>query len=81
MGSLRTNEYKYFLKRLYLARANSGLTQIEVAKKLNKPQSFVSKCEQGERTVNALDLFHFANIYNVSIDFFFDGIEKVNGEL
>ena len=78
MSSLRTNEYKQFLRRLYLARENSGLTQTEVAKKLNKPQSFVSKCEQGERTVNAIDLFRFSKIYNVSIDFFFEGIENEN---
>lgn len=78
MSSLRTNEYKQFLRRLYLARENSGLTQTQVAKKLNKPQSFVSKCEQGERTVNAIDLFRFSKIYNVSIDFFFEGIENEN---
>ena len=78
MSSLRTNEYKQFLRRLYLARENSGLTQTEVAKKLNKPQSFVSKCEQGERTVNAIDLFRFSKIYNVSIDFFFEGLENEN---
>lgn len=78
MSSLRTNEYKHFLRRLYLARENSGLTQMQVAKKLNKPQSFVSKCEQGERTVNAIDLFRFSKVYDVSIDFFFEGIENEN---
>lgn len=78
MSSLRTNEYKHFLKRLYLARENAGLTQMQVAKKLNKPQSFVSKCEQGERTVNSIDLFRFSKIYDISIDFFFEGIENEN---
>jgi len=79
MNSFRTNEYKYFLRRLYLAREQSGLTQIEVAEKLNKPQSFISKCEQGKRTVNVTDLYHFSKVYNVPIDFFFEHIENLNG--
>jgi len=78
MNFFRSNEYRQFLRRLYLARENADLTQMEVAKRLNKPQSFVSKCEQGERTVNAIDLFRFSQVYNVSTDFFFEGIDKEN---
>jgi transcriptional regulator with XRE-family HTH domain len=74
MRSLHSALYKIFLKRLYKARENSGLTQIEVAKLLGKPQSFVSKCEQGERTVDVIDLLKFSKIYNVSLDYFFEGI-------
>jgi transcriptional regulator with XRE-family HTH domain len=74
MRSLHSVPYKHFLKRLYKARENSGLTQIEVAQRLDKPQSFVSKCEQGERTVDVIDLLKFSKIYNVSLDFFFEGI-------
>lgn len=74
MRSLHSAPYKIFLKRLYKARENSGLTQIDVAQRLGKPQSFVSKCEQGERTVDVLDLLKFSKIYNVSLDYFFEGI-------
>lgn len=74
MRSLHSELYKYFLKRLYKARENSGLTQMQVAQRLGKPQSFVSKCELGERTVDVIDILQFSKIYNVSLDFFFEGI-------
>ncbi len=74
MRSLHSEPYKNFLKRLYKARENAGLTQMDVAKQLGKPQSFVSKCELGERMVDVLDLLQFSKIYNVSFDFFFEGI-------
>ena len=41
--------YKRFLARLVRARREAGLTQVEVAKRLGKAHSFVSKCELGER--------------------------------
>lgn len=74
MRSLHSLPYKHFLKRLYKARENAGLTQIEVAQRFGKPQSFVSKCEQGERTVDVIDLLKFSKIYHVSLDFFFQDI-------
>ena len=74
MRGLHSVSYKHFLKRLYKARENSGLTQIEVAKLLGKPQSFVSKCEIGARTVDVIDIFQFSKIYNVSLEFFFQDI-------
>jgi transcriptional regulator with XRE-family HTH domain len=74
MRSLHSLPYNHFLKRLYKARENAGLTQIEVAQRFGKPQSFVSKCEQGERTVDVIDLLKFSKIYHVSLDFFFQDI-------
>jgi ribosome-binding protein aMBF1 (putative translation factor) len=42
-------EYKLFCKLLRDARAKAGLSQEDVAKRLNRPQSYVSKYESGER--------------------------------
>ena len=75
MKLIRTNEYIIFLKHLNQARADSGLTQAEVAAKLNKPQSFISKCELGERIVNVIDLYHLSKIYNKELDYFYSGIK------
>jgi len=48
--------YRQFLSRLREARTLAGLTQGEVARRLRKPQSFVSKCESGERRVDVVEL-------------------------
>ena len=75
MSNIYSKEYKQFLTRLYQAREQAQLTQIGVAQKLGKPQSFVAKCELGDRKVDAIDILKFAKIYNVSVEFFFEGIE------
>lgn len=61
------DEYREFLHRLRLARLEAGLTQKQVAKLLNKPQSYVSKCESGERRVDVVELKAFAFLYKKSI--------------
>ena len=42
-------------KALTQVRKEAGLTQIDVAKRLKKPQSFVSKYETGERKLTVGD--------------------------
>jgi transcriptional regulator with XRE-family HTH domain len=37
------------------ARSNGGLTQQDVASRLNRPQSFVSKYESGERRLDVVE--------------------------
>lgn len=37
-------------------RLEYGLTQVELARRLRKPQSFVSKYESGERRLDILEL-------------------------
>lgn len=68
----RSSEYAAFLRRLRMARNAAGLSQAEAASRLDKPQSYVSKCESGERRVDVVELRAFARIYGVPITFFFD---------
>jgi len=63
-------EYQYLLKRLRDARRQAGLTQVQVAKALGRPQSFVTKCELGERRIDPVDLQRFAKLYRKPIWFF-----------
>jgi len=63
-------KYRSFLERLRGARREAGLTQIEVAHALRRPQSFVSKCESGERRVDVVELQEFARLYCKSLTFF-----------
>jgi len=41
------------------ARKARGITQLELAKRLGKPQSFVSKAEMGERRLDVVEFLHF----------------------
>lgn len=43
---------------LEAARDSAGLTQVELAKILKKPQSFVSSYESGQRRIDLLEFAH-----------------------
>lgn len=62
--------YRAFLDRLIQARKDAGLTQVEVSNLMDKPRTFVSKCELGERRVDFVELQKLARIYKKDIQFF-----------
>ena len=64
--------YKRFLRRLRAAREEAGLTQVEVARALKKPQSWVSKSESGERRLDPVEFRALARLYGRTMDAFFD---------
>jgi transcriptional regulator with XRE-family HTH domain len=68
----RSAEYAVFLRRLREARRRAGFSQSEAAQRLGKPQSFISKCESGERRVDAVELKLFARAYCVPVMFFYE---------
>lgn len=55
MKSVFTDEYELFLERLISERRASGITQQELAARLGKPQSFVSKYERRERRLDVVE--------------------------
>lgn len=71
LSNIHTKEYQIFLGKLKSARLEARLTQAEVAKILKKPQSYVSKCEMGERRVDVVDLQRMARIYKKGLLTFF----------
>jgi transcriptional regulator with XRE-family HTH domain len=48
-------QYKSLRRLLVEARKAAGLTQAELAGRLNRPQSFVSKYERGERRLDVVE--------------------------
>lgn len=73
MGATHSPRYRAFLSKLRRARQEAGLTQADVATALHRPQSFVSKCESGERRVDVTELEDFAKLYGKRVDFFVTG--------
>jgi transcriptional regulator with XRE-family HTH domain len=70
MTSLHSARYRQFRKRLKDARQTAGLTQVDAARALRRQQSFVSKCESGERRVDVIELEAFAKLYQKPLSFF-----------
>lgn len=58
------------MRRLIKARRDAGYLQGEVARRLGKPHSFISKCELGERRLDIIELQRIAKIYGKSIGYF-----------
>jgi transcriptional regulator with XRE-family HTH domain len=58
--SVHTKRYKLFLNLLIRARQDLEVTQEQVAARLNRPQSFVSKYENGERRVDVVEFLEIA---------------------
>lgn len=53
--SVFTDKYEVFITCLIAERKAAGLTQQQLADRLNKPQSFVSKYERGERRLDVVE--------------------------
>jgi transcriptional regulator with XRE-family HTH domain len=70
VSNVHSAEYQGFLRRLKRARNEAHMTQAEAARILRRPQSFVSKCESGERRVDAVELSEFARLYRKPLSFF-----------
>ena len=68
--TIQSKEYAKIIKRLREARAEVGLRQIDVAKKLKRPQSYISRIESGEYRVDVLEVKKLAEIYKKSIEYF-----------
>jgi transcriptional regulator with XRE-family HTH domain len=71
--SIHTPPYGRLLAKLRQARQAAGLTQAAVAECFKRPQSFVSKCESGERRIDPTELQECARLYGKPIAFFLDG--------
>ncbi len=79
MRSLHHSRYRLLIGRLRAARREAGLTQAEVAKAVGRPQSFVSKCEAGERRIDAVELLELACLYSKPLGYFVAEGERASG--
>jgi transcriptional regulator with XRE-family HTH domain len=58
--TIHNSEYGKLISLLIELRKHNDITQIELAKKINKPQSFVSKYETGERRIDVIEFLEIS---------------------
>ncbi len=69
-NTIHSQIYKDITAKLKAARLESGLTQKQVAQKLKRPQSYISKVEIGEQRIDVVELKEFAILYKKKISYF-----------
>jgi transcriptional regulator with XRE-family HTH domain len=62
MKSDLDDTYERFQSLLLEARKKSGLSQQEVADRLGRPQTYVSKCELGTRRMDVVEFLEIAEV-------------------
>ena len=60
--SLYERSYAAFTELLKEERRKAGLTQAMLAKKLRRPQSYVSKYERGDRRLDVIEFLEIARV-------------------
>lgn len=59
-SSIFTQRHQELIGFLTAVRNAAGVTQVELAERLGKPQSFVSKVERGERRLDVIEFCQVA---------------------
>jgi len=63
--STHNPDYQLLLSVLKAARKRMGVSQVQLAERLGNTQTFVSKCERGERRIDAVEMVEFAEALGV----------------
>lgn len=59
-SSIFTQRHQEFIAFIASVRKAADITQVELAERLGKPQSFVSKVERGERRLDVIEFCQLA---------------------
>lgn len=78
--SLFTAEYRILCRLLREKRESAGLTQVDIAERLDETQSYVSKCERGDRRVDLVQLRHFCKAIGITLAEFVAEFERRAGK-
>ena len=68
------------LALLRAARREAGMRQVDLANRLRRPQSYVSKYESGERRLDLLELRQICNALGISLEAFVRQLESAIDE-
>ena len=74
--SLFSDDYKCFLKLLRQVRERAGITQEQIAERLETTQSIISKCERGERRLDIIELKAWCQALDIPLPVFIAEFEE-----
>jgi transcriptional regulator with XRE-family HTH domain len=74
--SIHSAQYALFLQVLRTTRERAGLTQVQLARKIGETQTFVSKCERGERRIDVVELRTFCQAFGLTLKDFVAVLER-----
>jgi len=58
---LEHQKYEFLRSELKKARLEGGILQQDLARTLKKPQSYISKVESGERSLDVIEYVNYCN--------------------
>ncbi|MEW9150778.1 helix-turn-helix transcriptional regulator [Acinetobacter indicus] len=76
MRSIHDPRYQDLIKKLIELRESKNVTQVELARRLEKPQSYVSKVEILERRLGVIELCDWLNSIDVKITDFINQLDS-----
>ena len=75
--TIHSPEYAIFLRLLRQTRERQEVTQEQLAERWGTTQSFISKCERGERRIDVLELRSFCRAMGISLVTFAAELEQL----
>jgi len=75
--TIHSKDYARCLELFRHVRERQGMTQEQLAERLGVTQSFVSKCERGERRIDVIELRSFCRAMGVSLVSFAAELEQL----
>jgi len=73
MKSIHTERYSTLIRALIACRKEQGLSQTELARRVGRPQSYISKVENAERRLDVVEFLEICEAIGV------DGGEVMRG--
>lgn len=74
--SIYSAEQEKFRSLLRQTRTEAGITQVDLAKRIRRPQSFIAKIEAGERRLDVIELRQVCQALGITLPEFVDRLER-----
>ena len=74
--TIHSEQYAVFLNVFRQVRQHAGMTQVQLAEAVGETQSFISKCERGERRIDVVELREFCRAFGVPLKEFVTRFER-----